>query len=206
MDDLDNILFCGAFDGETDRLSKYANLRVYNTGVGFLDTVFNLQRYLSKNKEVKSIVFLGSAGVYRHSKKKPGDLTFSHKFVYKDIAEVKNMVKVPSVITKHILSEVDTRFQRILNRSKFSEAITNSTNYVTLIDLTTEELVDSLYEVDLENMEAFPIAYVASRLSLQFVSLFYITNYVGAKGSEDWNANWRYGSNLLQEEIIKFIF
>ena len=62
MQDLSNILFCGAFEGETDHLSKYANLKVYNTGVGFMDTLYNLQRYLSKMKDIKSIVFLGSAG------------------------------------------------------------------------------------------------------------------------------------------------
>jgi nucleoside phosphorylase len=206
MDNLDSILFCGSFDGETDRLSKFANLRVYNTGVGFLDTLYNLHRYLNKNKEVKSIVFLGSAGAYRHSKRKIGDLCFSNKFVYKDIAEVKNMVKVPDVINKHIMTEIDPRFDGLFKRNKFVEAVTNSTNYITLIDLEMEELVDSLYEVDLENMEAFSIAYVANRLGLNFVGLFYITNYVGANGSLDWNNNWRLGSNILQDCIIKFLF
>ena len=70
LPDLNTVLFCGAFEGETDLLSKSPLLRVYNTGVGFMDTIFNLQRYLTKNKEIKSIVFLGSAGAYRHSKRK----------------------------------------------------------------------------------------------------------------------------------------
>lgn len=205
IDDIENILFCGSFDGETDRLSKFANLKVYNTGVGFLDSVFNLQRYLNKNTGIKLITFLGSAGAYIHSQKKIGDLVFSNKFVYKDIAEVKNMVKVPTVINKHILTNTDLRFDRILPRSKFKEGIINSTNYITLIDLEHEELIDSLYEVDLENMEAFPIAYVANRLSIPFIGFFYVTNFVGSKGSEDWNSNWRYGSNVLQEEILKLI-
>jgi nucleoside phosphorylase len=54
-------------------------------------------------------------------------------------------------------------------------------------------------------MEAFPIAYVATRLSIPFTAFFYITNYVGANGSIDWNQNWRHGSNILQKEILKFV-
>ena len=205
MQDLSNILFCGAFDGETDHLSKHANLKVYNTVVGFMDTLFNLQRYLSKMKDIKSIVFLGSAGAYRHSKRKIGDIAYSNKFVYRDIAEIKGMAKVPDIIGKHLLTDSDPRFAPFIKNQKVVEAITNSTNYVTLVDLTMEELVDSLYDVDIENMEAFPIAYVATRLSIPFTAFFYITNYVGANGSIDWNQNWRHGSNILQKEILKFI-
>ena len=205
MQDLSNILFCGAFEGETDHLAKYASLKVYNTGVGFFDTLFNLQRYLSKMKDIKSIVFLGSAGAYRHSKRQIGEIVYSNKFVNKDIAEVKGMVKVPDVIGKHILTDADSRFTPLIKNQKLPEAISNSTNYVTLVDLTMEELVDSLYDVDVENMEAFPIAYVATRLSIPFTAFYYVTNYVGANGSIDWNQNWRHGSNILQKEILKFI-
>ena len=205
MQDIHNILFCGAFEGETDHLNKYPIVKVYNTGVGFMDTLFNLQRYLTKMKDIKSIVFLGSAGVYRHSKIKIGDIAYSNKFVYKDIAEVKGMAKVPDVIGKHLLTDSDSRFIPFIKTKKFPEAITNSTNYVTLVDLTMEELVDSLYDVDLENMEAFPIAYVATRMSIPFTAFYYVTNYVGANGSIDWNQNWRHGSNVLQKEVLKFI-
>lgn len=205
MQDLGNILFCGAFDGETDYLNNIPKLKVYNTGVGFMDTLYNLQRYLFKAKDIKSIVFLGSAGTYRHSKRKIGDLVYSNKFIYKEISEIKGMVKVPDVIGKHLLTGLDSRLNPIIKNQKFTEVITNSTNYVTLIDLTTEELVDSLYDVDVENMEAFSIAYLATRLSLPFTAFFYITNYVGANGSIDWNQNWREGSNRLQKEILKYI-
>ncbi|HMV42054.1 MAG TPA: hypothetical protein PK079_06730 [Leptospiraceae bacterium] len=205
LPDLNTVLFCGAFEGETDLLSKSPLLRVYNTGVGFMDTIFNLQRYLTKNKEIKSIVFLGSAGAYRHSKRKIGDIVYSNKFVYRDIAEVKKMVKVPDVIGKHLLTDSDPRFNSFIKIAKLIEVVTNSTNYVTLIDLEMEELVDSLFDVDVENMEAFPIAYVATRLSLPFTAYFYVTNYVGANGSIDWNQNWRYGSTLLQKEVMKYI-
>ncbi|MBK8399093.1 MAG: hypothetical protein IPL26_28120 [Leptospiraceae bacterium] len=205
MQDLHNILFCGAFEGETDILSKYPLLRVYNTGVGFMDTLFNLQRYLTKTKDIKSIVFLGSAGAYRHSKRKLGEIVYSNKFVYRDIAEIKGMAKVPEIIGKHLLTDSDARLAPLIKTQKYPEAITNSTNYVTLVDLSMEELVDSLYDVDIENMEAFPIAYVATRLSIPFTAFYYITNYVGANGSLDWNQNWRHGSNVLQKEVLKFV-
>lgn len=208
LPDLDTILFLGSFDGETDVLSQNPALRVYNSGVGFMDTVYNLQRYILKSKDpIRSIVFLGSAGAYPHSNLTMGDIVFSHKFIYKEIGEIKNYVKVPDVVNKHILTEMDPKIEEVLKNSKrFKETIVNSTNYVTLVDLTPEELVDSLYDVGAENMEAFAVAYVANRMGLNFTAFLYITNMVGAFGSEDWQKNWRNGSHILQNEVLKILF
>ncbi len=205
MKEWSSVLFCGAFDGETDLLSRVAGLNVYNAGVGMHDPIFNLQRYLLKNEKIKSIVFLGSAGAYSHSGVQMGDIVASHKFLYRDIAEIKKMAKVPDVVTRHVLTDLDEKAQKIATKLNSKWVITNSMNYVTLVDLAPEELVDSLYDVGVENMEAFSIAYVANRLSVKFTAFYFITNIVGANGSFDWARNWRDGSNILQKKIIKFL-
>lgn len=198
-------LFCGAFEGETDLLARVGGLKVYNTGVGTHDSLFNLQRYLGKTDKIKSIIFLGSAGAYPHSRYTIGDMVCSHKFLYRDLAEIKQMCKIPDVVTKHILTRVDKRTQAMIDELGFPSIITNSMNYVTLIDLTQEELVEYLFDVGVENMEAFNLAYVANRFNLPFTAFYYITNIVGANGSLDWARNWRDGSNILQKRIIKYL-
>jgi nucleoside phosphorylase len=198
-------LFCGAFDGETDLLARIAGLKVYNAGVGIHDSLFNLQRYLARTEKIKSIIFLGSAGAYPHSPFHIGDIVWSHKFLYRDIAEIRNMAKIPDVVTKHVLTKQDKKTEGLIESLNISQTITNSMNYVTLIDFTQEELIASLYDVGVENMEAFSLAYVANRFNLSFTALFFVTNIVGANGSLDWTRNWRDGSNILQKRVIKHI-
>lgn len=205
MKEWSTTLFCGAFDGETDLLARVGGLKVYNTGVGIHDSLFNLQRYLGKTDKIKSIIFLGSAGAYPHSKYTIGDMVCSNKFLYRDLAEIKQMCKIPDVVTKHILTRIDKKTQSLIEELGFPNTITNSMNYVTLIDLTQEELVEYLFDVGAENMEAFSLAYVANRFNLPFTAFYYITNIVGANGSLDWAQNWREGSNILQKRIIKYI-
>jgi nucleoside phosphorylase len=198
-------LFAGAFDGETDILSGLDGLNVYNVGVGLHDSLFNLQRYLSKSPDIKTVLFFGSAGSYPHSPLKIGDIVYSYKFLNKDIAEIKDYAKVPDVLTKHALTNVDQKIATMVKKLGFIETITNSMNYVTKINLSSEELFASLYDVGAENMEAFSLAYVCSRLGINFTAFYYITNIVGEKGSEDWAKNWREGSNILQKKIAKYL-
>ncbi|MCB1140939.1 MAG: hypothetical protein H7A24_06695 [Leptospiraceae bacterium] len=206
MRDWNSILFCGSFDGETDLIQKVRGLNVYNVGIGFHDSLYNLQRFLLKNPDrYKSIVFLGSAGSYDQNVFQIGDIVYSYKFLNKDIAEIKNFAKVPDVITKHIISIPDNVSLSMVQKLQYKEAITNSMNYVTLIDLTKEEKLEHLFDVGVENMEAFSIAYIANRLSLSFIAIYFITNIVGTQGSIDWAGNWRAGSNRLQGQIIEYM-
>lgn len=198
-------LFCGSFEGETDMLSRIDGLKVYNTGIGLHDSLYSLQRYLMKNQDIKTVLFFGSAGAYPHSELKVGNIVYSYKFLSKDLAEIKNMCKVPEIMTRHILTQVDPRTADMAEKLGFKEVITNSMNYVTLVNLSSEELVNSLFDVGAENMEAFSLAYAASRLSVNFTAFYYITNIVGENGSKDWAIHWREGSNILQKKIINYI-
>lgn len=205
MREWSNTLFVGAFDGETDLVARVAGLKVYNVGVGVHDSLFNLQRYLARTEKIKSIIFLGSAGAYPHSPFHIGDMVWSHKFLYRDLAEIRNLCKIPDVVTKHVLTRVDKKMEGLVQKLNIQQTISNSMNYLTLVDLSQEELIASLYDVGAENMEAFTIAYTANRFNLAFCALYFITNMVGANGSLDWARNWRDGSNILQKRVIKCI-
>jgi nucleoside phosphorylase len=200
-----NFLFCGAFEGETNLFSQVAGLNVFNTGVGLHDSLFNLQRHLLKNPEIKTVLFFGSAGAYPHSMHKIGDILYSYKFLNKDLAEIKEMAKVPDVLTKHALTNVNPKIATMIKKLGLEETVTNSMNYVTMVNLTTEELIGSIYDAGAENMEAFSLGYVCSRMNVYFTAFYYITNIVGEKGSIDWAKNWREGSNILQNKVIKYM-
>lgn len=198
-------LFCGAFEGETDILAKVSGLNILNVGVGLHESMYNTQRYLQKNDHIKSILFVGSAGAYPHSGLEMGDFVYSYKFMNKDLVDIKKLGKVPEVVTKHILSKTDQRILNMVKALELKEIVSNSMNYVTLIDLSSEEIVDSIFEAGAENMEAFSIAYVANKLGISFTAIYAITNIVGENGSKDWASNWRNASNELQKKVIKFL-
>lgn len=200
-----NTVFCGAFDGETDFLAKIQGLNILNVGVGLHESMYNIHKYVLKNDHIKSILFVGSAGAYPHSGLEMGDFVYSYKFINKDLVDIKKYGKVPDVVTKHLLCKTD---QKVLNMAKalqLKEIVSNSMNYITLVDLSSEEIVDSIFEAGVENMEAFSLAYVANKLGLACTAIYAITNIVGANGSNDWASNWRNASNELQKRIIKFL-
>ena len=200
-----SVLFCGAFDGETDHLAKIGGLNVINVGVGLHESMYNLQKYLYKNDHIRSILFVGSAGAYSHSGLEVGEIVYSYKFINKDIVDIKKLGKTPDVISKIILCKTDPKIMQMIKHLEFKEIVSNSMNYVTLIDLTPEEIVDNIFEAGAENMEAFSIAYIAEKLSMPFTAIYAITNVVGENGSKDWAENWRNGSNELQKRILKYL-
>ena len=59
-----------------------------------MDTLLICKDIYLKMKDIKSIVFLGSAGAYRHSKLKIGDIAYSNKFVYE--RHCRNRKQVPT--------------------------------------------------------------------------------------------------------------
>jgi nucleoside phosphorylase len=206
LKEFSNVLFCGAFNGETDLLNKIQGINVYDVGIGLHDSLFNLQRYFYKNPDrFKSIVFVGSAGSYDSDRLNIGDIVYSYKFLCKDLSEIKGLAKTPDVFTKHVLSIPDVESLKMVQKLGFVETISNSMNYVTTTNLSNEERLEHLFDVGAENMEAFSLAYVANRLSIGFLAIYYITNLVGKDGSIDWNKNWREGSNVLQSKIINYL-
>lgn len=203
MIESDSFLVCGAFDGEIDLLTKQKHLNVLNSGVGSHDSMFNLMLYLIRNRKIRSILFAGSAGAYPHSKLTIGDLIYSNSFVYREIAEIKKLAKVPQALNRNLVTQLDPRLESFL--PSFKESTTNSPNYITMVELELTECVDFLFDVGVENMEAFGLAYIAYKFSIPFTACFYITNYVGPDGSHEWAENWREGSRTLQNHILKFL-
>lgn len=199
MIDKTNLLFCGAFEGEIDLLlqNKFPALI---TGVGISASIFHLQKYLYETGQKPEILFCGSCGIYDAKKYALDEIAYSNRFVYKEIAEIYGLVKIPDLVQKEIKTEFSPNIGKLLN-SQLKRGITNSTNSITIQDIEPEKrgLFNGL---DFENMESFGLAYVAEKFGLQFTALFSITNYVGKSGSDEWRKNWRGYSDRLQQFVM----
>ncbi|EQA43584.1 hypothetical protein LEP1GSC050_1400 [Leptospira broomii serovar Hurstbridge str. 5399] len=198
------ILFCGAFTGEIDKLQSDNRFWVLETGVGNLNAALRLQSFLLENREdlPKSIIFLGSAGVYPWVPRKEweGKLGLSRAFTNYEIAYLDKKIRVPEFLK---LKLEFTAFKIPTLGNGFFESTTNGTGSVTLEDLSpraTERLKTE--EIGLENMEVFGLAKVAESFAIPLTAIFSLTNRVGPKGSDEWKSSWRKLSDKLQEAVI----
>ncbi|PJZ69448.1 phosphorylase [Leptospira perolatii] len=203
--DNDQILFCGAFSGEIDKILQQKEFIVLETGVGLLPSALRLQSYLleqSPEKLPKSVLFIGSAGVYPWLPRKDweGKFGLSHSFVNYEIAYLDKKVRIPDFLT------LKTEFPPPALPSFSIELYktgTNGTGSVTLEDLSPRAADRLKGEgIGFESMEAYGIAKVCESFKIPMASLFSLTNRVGPKGSEEWKNSWRKLSDKLQEAII----
>ncbi|TGK13812.1 phosphorylase [Leptospira fletcheri] len=201
---LKDILFCGAFSGEIDRISVHADLKTLEVGVGNLNAALRLQSYLLRNPEPvpKAILFLGSAGVYPWIPRKEweGKIGFSRTFTNYEIAYLDKKIRIPEFLS---LKLECIPFSFPLPNLEFFESGTNGTGSVTIEDPSPRVLERLKTEsIGLENMEVFGLAKVAQDFQIPFAALFSLTNRVGPKGSEEWKSSWRKLSERLQESLL----
>ncbi|MCE9499779.1 MAG: hypothetical protein K8R21_04675 [Leptospira sp.] len=206
MIDKKNLLICGAFDGEIDLLQKNSSLNILVSGVGELNSVFNITRYLKQNPNIGSLLFCGSCGAYPGQNYAIGEIVYSKHFFYQEIAELRGIVKVPDLIEKEIMSKIPEGFLSSFESKKIRPGKTNSVNSITISDLDPgDKNFFGSKDISFENMESFGIAYIAKKLSLSYAALFSVTNNVGKNGSDEWKKNWRECSNRLQHLIPEIL-
>ncbi|TGK04126.1 phosphorylase [Leptospira langatensis] len=199
-----DILFCGAFSGEIDKLKSDSGIWTFETGVGDLEAAINLQKYLSQNDtpRPKAVISVGSAGVYSSVPRKDweGKFGISRLFVNYEIAYLDKKVRIPdSMNLKYDFPDFEFPF----TGPEFLELATNGTGSVTLEDLSPRALERIKTEgIGFENMEAFGLAKVCKTLGIPFGAIYALTNKVGPKGSEEWKLSWRKHSDRLQERIL----
>ncbi|MFB5651593.1 phosphorylase [Leptospira wolffii] len=201
------ILFCGAFVGEIDKIKSDSRLRTFETGIGALEAAVNLQKYLSDPSTTppKSVIFIGSSGVYSWIPRKEweGKFGISRSFVNYEIAALDKKVRIPDqMLLKHDFPDFVFPFEG----SEFLESVTNGTGSVTLEDLSPRAMERIKSEgIGFENMEVFGLAKVCALLGIPFGAVLSLTNKVGPKGSEEWKLSWRKHSDRLQEKILSYL-
>ncbi len=201
---IQDILICGAFVGEIDKLKQDSRLRTFETGIGDLEASIHLLDYLlnPSNPRPSAVLFVGSAGVYSWVPRKEweGKIGLSKYFVNYEMAFLDKKVRLPENMNlKYEFADLVFPFEG----PEFIESRTNGTGSVTLDDLSpraTERLKTE--GIAFENMEAFGIAKVCAFLGIPFGAVLALTNKVSPKGSEEWKLSWRKHSDRLQERIL----
>ncbi|MCW7492776.1 phosphorylase [Leptospira sp. 2 VSF19] len=187
-------LVTGAFEGEINLLrasDKFPYLEVM--GIGNLEAAVQLSEYLSKNKEIRHIVFFGSCGVYDWSKIQVGSIISPNRVYTKELAHALKMAKqIPE----------SPEFHELVPDKFFKTAKCNAPTTITLTELK-QPPEESWKNLEVENLELFGIAKVATKFSITVTAYLAVTNSVGPNGSNEWAKNWKNLSESLQNQFLK---
>lgn len=178
---------------------KELNLIIASVGVGYLEAAINLQILLNQNREIKSVIFCGTAGVYQETERLAiGQLASCESTLLCDgAAELKQSQYVP-----------------ILKREEVSTTLpmdlpVQSAKVVTALTLTINDQLANIIrkqtDGELENMELYGIARVCEELSIPWNALLGVTNKVGSSGHEGWLKNHEKMENLSGKTIAKWL-
>lgn len=198
----DKVLFCSAIEEELLGLEHSINHKLA-LGVGNMEAMMNCFLYLSANKEINEIIFIGSAGTYDTKLCPLFSIVKGKDYYYRELAVWKLEANSPNLLEVFIpqteVSKNNSPFFR-WNLEKYS---VNSPHSISLISIS--DLPEWEHGPVLENMEVFGIAKLARKMGLNFTSIFGITNEVGRNGSRDWLRNYKQISKKLIQEINNFL-
>lgn len=186
-------LVTGAFEGEINLLkasNQFPYLEVM--GIGNLEAAVQLSEYLSKNRNIRHIVFFGSCGAYVWSGIKIGSFISPNRVYSKEISHALKMAKqIPET----------PEFYEMTPDKSLQITTCNAPTTITLIDLKNPP-EESWKNLEIENLELFGISKVASKFSVTVTAYLAVTNLVGPNGSNDWVKNWKSLSHSLQNKIL----
>lgn len=188
-----SLLICSAIEAELDRLQPVCDTLGADRlvcGIGNIEAAISLTRCLAE-QSYNEVVFAGSCGVY-------GDFSgayssvFSSEFVQQDLGMLLGRSYSPGA--RRIVHKPGP-FGQMLQKGRRA-GVTNCPGSVTL-DLTSADTSG----LSFENLECYGLARAAELAGVRFCAVFAVTNAVGPAGSDQWRANFRAFSDLLQEEI-----
>lgn len=150
-------------------------------GVGLIESAVTLSKLLTENS-VKRLCFVGTAGSY-------GDIGI-HETVAStscsqiELSSIDKLSYTPIILkSAQKLSDVS---RETLKAFKFVEA--NSSNYICSDFVSAQKFKSAGLQI--ESMEFFSVLWIAERLNIEAIGLFYITNFC------DNNAHKEYLQNL----------
>ncbi|WP_035983747.1 phosphorylase [Leptospira meyeri] len=191
---LNHTLVTGAFTGEIDLLKASGQFpHLEAMGIGNLEAAVQLSEYLSKNKNIRHIIFFGSCGAYEWSGISIGSFISPNRVYSKEISHALKISKQ--------IPESPEYYETIQDKS-LQNATCNAPTTITLIDLK-QPPEESWKILEIENLELFGITKVAKKFSVTITAYLVVTNLVGPNGSSDWAKNWKTLSHSLQNKFLK---
>ena len=180
-------LIVSAIPSETHALSERAeelkNTIVTTVGIGYLEAALNLQNLLNDDRRISSVLFVGTAGVYRpQAGRNIGDHVVCSEVTLCDAAAEIGLTRYAGNKRPPFISATDSI---VPNLPACSVATT-----LTITD--SNKTAESIHEhsgCQLENMELFGLALVCESAKIPWNALLGITNVVGENGHKQWLQN-----------------
>ncbi|MCG9874998.1 MAG: hypothetical protein MH321_09455 [Leptospiraceae bacterium] len=172
-------------------------------GVGNMEAMMNCFLYLNENKEINEIIFIGSAGTYDTKLCPLFSIVKGKDYYYRELAAWKLEANSPKLLEVFIPQTEVSKNKSIFSRWNLDTFSVNCPHSISLIPISDLPVWE--HGPILENMEAFGLAKLASKLGFNFTSVFGITNEVGRNGSNDWLKNYKLVSKNLIQEINIFL-
>ncbi len=195
-----NILIAAATDAEIAPLNAYfqtASLPgtitggVIITGVGMLNTTYELAKHLSTSR-YDLVLQVGVAGSYVSSLK-PGDVVFVTSDQYGDLGAEDNgsyldifeMGFINPNVTPFINGKLLTPLLPVHNRIKLPQVTGLTVNTVSGNERTVAQRKEK-FHCDIESMEGVALHYVCLREKVAFAQVRAISNYVTPRDKSQW--------------------
>lgn len=154
-------------------------------GVGLIESAISLTQICRVNSP-KSLVFVGSAGSYDFSLPLL-DLYLSEEAFQIESSFVFSKSYTPIAMHEKISSCVSCETIEKIRFSPLSQAIVNSSNYITIDPLMAQEM--RIKGILLENMEFFSVMSVARRFEIPAIGIFCVSNYCSPSAHEEFLKN-----------------
>ncbi|QTO98231.1 purine-nucleoside phosphorylase [Helicobacter pylori] len=174
--------------GRNETLKKAAPI-----GVGLIESAINLTRMCLKNPNIKSLIFIGSAGSYSPETELLSVFESVQGYqIEESFSHLNSYTPLDNFI--HIEIEEEALFERVG---------VNSSNYIHTSEMFAKKMVQK--GVLLENMEFFSVLSVAKIFSLKAKGIFCVSNHVGLNAHKEFKENHAKVKQILENIIDNLI-
>ena len=176
-----NTIICSAVESEISSLKGLENkgYLVRTIGIGLVDSAINLTRILEEYAYLKNIIFIGTAGAYKDSKLKIGDLVQAKETGLFSLSQYEGDSYLPNKMIKKI------------SCNQFSGIEAVQVASVLEINRRGEKLAKVFWKTgySAEHMELFSVARVAKKFNKNIYSVLGVSNIVNQSAHQDWLKN-----------------
>lgn len=210
-----NILITAATQQEIDITRQYLAEKIYQrkdcsvhllvTGVGMVNTVYALTKYLAKTKP--DLVIQAGIGGSFHPFYPPGtvilikeevlgDLGVEENKLFRDIFDLRLVENTFPYSAKMLVNP----HRQLLEKVKLKTARGVSVNEITTNPARIQQLIEK-YNVVIESMEGAAFHYVCLQEAVPFLQLRAVSNFIGERDKSKWSLKEAI-TNLNRELII----
>lgn len=151
-----------------------------SVGIGLIESSINLSILISKNTNIKEIIFIGTCGIYKNG----------------NILDIYESSHAFNLEYAHLFNDFYTPANYEINLNVSQETFKiNSSNYICNDEKASLKFAD--FGLDFENMEAFSILSVAKKFNIKAKLILCATNFCNKFAHEEFLSNHKFAKEKL---------